>query len=660
MDEAPQLLAERIRHVARSLPAAVGGGLVVGALTVGTLWSLTPHRWLYAWSALLLACYAVRLHLHATGRNASAESTGALRRWLLHIRLMTLVTGLAWGSIALFAPPHDDVRLAFLSYVIAGITAAAATALAADRRSALLFHWGAIAPLILRLALATGVYHLPMALMGLMYAIYLTATARRAHRQFGETTALRIEATRQELELRGNERRYRDLAHRDPLTDLPNRLAFHAQLPGMLSRAARAQRASALLYIDLDNFKDINDTHGHRFGDQVLIEAARRLRSCVAANDLIVRMGGDEFVVVSVGARGRDEVEAVARRICSSLAPPMLLDGQNCLVQASLGIALYPQDGADAELLMRGADLALYDAKGRGRNGYQFFRAEMSQRVAERVFIAQAMRTAIDSSQFYMEYQPLVDLASGRIISFEALMRWHHPDRGLIPPGDFIPVAEQNGHIDALGEQAIRLVCRQLQAWREDFVPLVPVAVNVSPRQLERRGFVERLTRIVADFDVDPTLLCVEITESALMAHGDAPKEAILALRRLGVKVAIDDFGTGYCHLAYLKRLPIDCLKIDRSFVRDLESDARDNTLLGAIMAIGRSFSISVVAEGVETARQVELLRALGCECGQGYYFHRPAGESRTRELLEREAGRPLATDTFRMRALKWRGATAP
>ena len=657
MDEAPQLIAERIRHVARSLPTAVGGGLIIAALTVATLWSLTPHGGLCAWSALLLCCSIARLRLHATGRNASAESPDALTRWFHHMRLVTLITGLAWGALTLLTPAQTDARLAFLSYVIAGITAAAATALAADRRSALLFQWAAIAPLVLRLALATGVYHLPMALMGLMYAIYLTVAAGRAHRQFGETTALRIEALRQELELRDNERRYRDLAHSDPLTALPNRLALHGRLPAMLSRAARTRQSLALLYVDLDNFKDINDTHGHRFGDQVLIEAAQRLRRCVEPDDLIVRMGGDEFLVVSVATRSRDGVEAVARRICSELAPPMLLDGQNSLVHASVGIAMYPQDGADAELLMRGADLALYEAKGRGRNGYQFFRAEMSQRVEGRVFIAQALRAAIDGNQFHMEYQPLVDLASGRIISFEALMRWRHPDRGLIAPDEFIPVAEQSGYIDALGEQAIRLVCRQMRIWRDEFVPLVPIAINVSPRQLERRGFVERLTRIVAEFDVDPTMLCVEITESALMAHGDAPKEAVVALRRLGVKVAIDDFGTGYCHLAYLKRLPIDCLKIDRSFVRDLESDARDNTLLAAIMAIGRSFSISVVAEGIETARQVEMLRALGCECGQGYHFHRPAGEARTRELLEREAGRPLATDTFRMRALKWRGA---
>ncbi len=657
MDEAPQLLAERIRHVARSMPTAVGGGLIVGALTVSTLWSLTPHRWLYAWSVILVACAGARLRLYATGRNVSAETADALPRWLWRMRLMSLFSGMTWGTVALFSTPQNDARLAFLAYVIAGISAAAATALAADRQAARLFQWTAIAPLMLRLALVGGPYHLPMALMGLMYAAYLTVAAGRSHRQFDETTALRIEAMRQERELRGNERRYRDLAHSDPLTALPNRLALHARLPAMLSLAARSRRSLALLYIDLDNFKDINDTHGHRFGDQVLIETSERLRRCIAADDLVVRMGGDEFLVVRVASRTRDEVEAVARRIGAELAPPMLLDGQNSLVHASIGIALYPDDGTDAELLMRGADLALYEAKARGRNGYQFFRAEMSRRVEGRVFIAQALRDAIDSSQIFMEYQPLVDLASGRVISLEALMRWHHPERGLIAPDEFIPVAEQSGYIDALGEQAIRLVCRQLQLWRGDFVPLVPIAINVSPRQLERRGFVERLTRIAADYDIDPALLCVEITESALMAHGDASKEAVIALRRLGVKVAIDDFGTGYCHLAYLKRLPIDCLKIDRSFVRDLESDARDNTLLGAIMAIGRSFSISVVAEGVETARQVELLRALGCECGQGYHFHRPAGELRTRELLEREAGRPLATETFRLRALKWRGA---
>lgn len=657
MDDAQHLLAERIRHLARAIPAAVAGGLAIAVLTAAALWSVTPHVWMLAWLAVLSLCSIERLHLHRLCRKVRPSAAEPLHRWLLRMRVMAFVTGSCWGAITLFSPTGRDARLDFLSYVIAGITAAAASALAADRRAALLFHWAAILPLVLRLVFAAGPYHLSMALMGLMYAAYLSAAAARADRQFSATTALKIEAVHQHRRLRRNERRYRDLAYSDPLTGLPNRLALQARLPALLERAVITRCSLALLYVDLDNFKDINDTHGHRVGDKVLIEASQRLRRCVATDDLVVRMGGDEFLVVTTQPHTRDDVETLARRICACFAAPLRLNVESCNLQASIGIAMCPQDGTEAEFLMRGADLALYDAKERGRNGYQFFRSELSQRLEERVFIEHALRTASGSDQFFMEYQPLVDLASGRVISFEALMRWRHPERGLIAPSDFIPIAEQSGFIDALGEQAIRLVCRQLRSWRDDFVPLVPIAVNVSPRQIERPGFVDRLTRIADHFDVDPALLRVEITESALISYGDAPREAILALQRLGVKVAIDDFGTGYCHLAYLKRLPIDCLKIDRSFVRDLESDARDNTLLGAILAIGRSFSISVVAEGIETARQVELLRDLGCECGQGYYFHRPADERRARELLHQDAGQPLSSETFRARALRWRGA---
>ena len=461
----------------------------------------------------------------------------------------------------------------------------------------------------------------------------------------------------QQEALRSSERRYRELAMHDSLTGLPNRHALRDRLPDLLSRAVRHRQCVALLHVDLDNFKDINDTHGEGFGDQVLREVADRLRAGVDGEGLLVRIGGDEFIVVVAPARGRDEVERLARRLCTTIAAPLAIGSQTCIVQASIGIALGPDDAADEETLMRAADLALYDIKNLGRNGYQSYRPDMATRLEERVFIGQALRTAVDSDQFHVEYQPLVDLGSERVVSFEALLRWRHPVRGSIPPSEFIPVAEQTGFIDALGEQAIRLVCRQLRAWRDDLVPIVPVAVNVSAHQLERRGFVERLMSIVTEFDLDPALLRIEITESALMSHGDAPRDAILALRRFGVRVAIDDFGVGYCHLAYLKRLPIDYLKIDRSFVSDLENDARDYRLIGAIIALGRSFSIAVVAEGVETARQAQILRDLGCECAQGYYFHRPIDADRSRRLLEEEAGRRRAVAPQPLERRAWADA---
>ncbi|MDE2294122.1 MAG: EAL domain-containing protein [Gammaproteobacteria bacterium] len=636
-DDPAPLLAERVAHLSRAIPTAIAASLGLGALVLATLWSSAGHRALLVWGGALVTLSLARLLLY---RDRGANDPETLRRWLLHLRLLALGTGLCWGAIAAFGTGGSIARLEFLSYVIAGITAGAAGSFDADQVAALAFQWAAIAPLVLRLGAASGHFHASMAVMGVLYGVYLTSAARRAHRQFGESTALKIAAMTQQEELRASERRYRELAMHDSLTGLPNRHALKDRLPDLLSSAARHRRRVALLHVDLDNFKDINDTHGEGFGDQVLREVAGRLRDGVDGEGLLVRIGGDEFIVVAASARSRADVERLARRLCATIAAPLAIGSQACTVQASIGIALSPDDAADEETLMRAADLALYDIKNRGRNGYQSYRPDMATRLEERVFIAQALRTAVDSDQFHVEYQPLVDLESERVVSFEALLRWRHPVRGSIPPGDFIPVAEQSGFIDALGEQAIRLVCRQLRAWRDDLVPIVPVAVNVSAHQLERRGFVDRLMAIVTEFDLDPALLRIEITESALMSHGDAPRDAILALRRFGVRIAIDDFGVGYCHLAYLKRLPIDYLKIDRSFVSDLENDARDNRLIGAIIALGRSFSIAVVAEGVETARQAEILRDLGCECAQGYYFHRPIDADRSRRLLEEEASR--------------------
>ncbi len=639
-DAPSPLLAERVAHLSRAIPTAIAASLGLGALVLATLWPSAGHRALLAWGGALVTLSLARLLLY---RHRRASDPATLRRWLLHLRVLALGTGMCWGAIAGLAPGGSIASLEFLSYVIAGITAGAAGSFDADQIAALAFQWSAIAPLVIRLGAASGPFHASMALMGALYGVYLTSAARRSHRQFGEASALKVAAMAQQEELRASERRYRELAMHDSLTGLPNRHALKDRLPDLLSRAARHRHRVALLHVDLDNFKDINDTHGEGFGDQVLREVAGRLRDGVDGEGLLVRIAGDEFIVVAAPTRSRADVERLARRLCATIAAPLAVGSQTCTVQASIGIAISPDDAADEEALMRAADLALYDIKSRGRNGYQSYRPDMATRLEERVFIAQALRTAVDSDQFHVEYQPLVDLESERVVSFEALLRWRHPVRGLIAPSDFIPVAEQSGFIDALGEQAIRLVCRQLRAWRDELVPIVPVAVNVSAHQLERRGFVERLMSIVTEFDLDPALLRIEITESALMSHGDAPREAILALRRFGVRVAIDDFGVGYCHLAYLKRLPIDYLKIDRSFVSDLENDARDNRLIGAIIALGRSFSIAVVAEGVETARQAEILRDLGCECAQGYYFHRPMDPDRSRRLLEEEAGRRRA-----------------
>jgi diguanylate cyclase (GGDEF)-like protein len=431
------------------------------------------------------------------------------------------------------------------------------------------------------------------------------------------------------------------LAQYDSLTNLPNRRRLAACLEEAIGDAARDRRRAAVMFIDLDRFKNVNDMLGHGVGDQLLVQAAARLEACARRGDVVARLGGDEFAVVvpQLEAHHDNEHDAaqVAGRIIEALSQPFHLQGQQLFVSASIGIASYPQDGASAEQLLKSADTAMYGAKNNGRNNFQFYSAALHENAAQRLQVESQLRQALERGEFLLHYQPKLDLASGCVSGFEALLRWHHPQRGLVPPLEFISILEDTGLIIPAGEWVIGEVCRQLRSWQAAGLPLPPVAINLSARQLQQADLAAAIERIVLDAGVDPALLEFELTESMLMANPEAAVEILQRIKALGMRLSVDDFGTGYSSLAYLKRFPLDALKIDRTFVRDLPDDPDDAAITKAVIRLAHSLSLKVVAEGVENIAQLRELEKYDCDEIQGYYISKPLPAADCTAFLLRE-----------------------
>jgi diguanylate cyclase (GGDEF)-like protein len=414
------------------------------------------------------------------------------------------------------------------------------------------------------------------------------------------------------------------LAHHDPLTGLPNRLLFNDRLDHALDRARRDGSQLAVLFVDLDRFKHINDSLGHLAGDGLLQEVAARLTGAVRREDTVARMGGDEFTLLLEDLRRPEDAAVLARKLLDVLSGPYSVAGRELFVTASVGISLYPRDGSGCEELIRNADAAMYQAKEEGRNGYHFYLPELTAAALQRVHLEADLRRALARGELSVHYQPQIDLDSGRLIGAEALVRWRHPEQGMIPPDRFIHLAEDTGLIIELGELVLRTACRQAVEWLAAGVPVERIAVNVSAQQVQRSDFVATVRSALRDTGLPPRHLELEVTESFIMGQAEAGIRVLQALRELGVRLAVDDFGTGYSSLGYLKRLPIHMLKIDRSFVSDLQGDSGDLAIAKAVIALGRTLGLKVIAEGVEHDHQAGLLRAEGCHYGQGYLFGRP------------------------------------
>lgn len=425
-------------------------------------------------------------------------------------------------------------------------------------------------------------------------------------------------------ERKAAEERIRYLAHHDSLTGLANRYSMEIRLGQVLATSRREETPLAVLFIDMDRFKNINDSLGHHVGDKLLVEVARRLHTGVRESDIVARLGGDEFVVVLAGMDAARDAVAVGGKILDMLAQPYLVDSHILHSTPSIGVSIYPDDGADADSLLKNADAAMYHAKERGRNNLQFFTAALAATAAERLDLERDLRVALAAEALEVHFQPQVDARDGRVCGFEALARWRHAEHGWVSPVKFIPVAEESGLIEQLGEWMLDRACRQLAEWRNAGIAGVRMAVNISAHQLRSATLVDRVRASLDRHGLVPGDLELEITESTAMADPEQAIARLHALRTLGVTLAIDDFGTGYSSLAYLKRLPIQVLKIDRAFVSDIETDTNDAAICSATIALAKSLGLKVVAEGMETVAQRDFLILHGCDYLQGYFFGKP------------------------------------
>jgi diguanylate cyclase (GGDEF)-like protein/PAS domain S-box-containing protein len=432
-------------------------------------------------------------------------------------------------------------------------------------------------------------------------------------------------------------------AQHDYLTDLPNRALLNDRLNQCISLAARHRRRLALLFLDLDHFKHINDSLGHSVGDELLKQVARRLVLCVRRSDTVSRQGGDEFVVLLSEVEHAQDAAVTAEKIRVAIMAPYFIDTHQLYLGASIGISLYPEDGRDVETLIKSADTAMYHAKDSGRNNSQFFENDMNVRVVRRQSMVGALMSALDRHEFVLRYQPIVDLSTAEITGAEALIRWQHPERGLILPTQFISIAEDSGLIESLGQWVLREACLQARTWVDLGLRFHHISVNVSALEFNNKRYLENVRLVLDDVGLEPQYLELELTETALMRDVTATSHVMEALGAQGVRFAMDDFGTGYSSLSHLLLFRMNTLKIDKSFVQDVLTNAHAATIVSAVISLGRSLDLQLIAEGVETAEQLNFLRSRGCNRGQGYYFSKPATAEQFRNLLMSGVNFPTA-----------------
>jgi diguanylate cyclase (GGDEF)-like protein len=451
-----------------------------------------------------------------------------------------------------------------------------------------------------------------------------------------------LRAIRYAIERKRSESKLHYLAHYDSLTGIPNRQYLRDQLERATAHALRSNEKIALLFLDLDRFKVVNDTLGHHLGDELLRAVVARLKSSMRAGDLLARLGGDEFAVLLEDVDGPLELEGVARGIVERFREPFQVQQRQLSVTASVGITLFPTDTAEPMALLNNADIAMYQAKEQGRNNFKFFTPGMHEEILRYHALEADLKTALTEQQFVLLYQPQFSLKNHRIHAVEALLRWNHPIRGRVSPNEFISVAEDSGYIVPMDIWVLEETCRQLKEWEESGVPLPRVAVNIAPVHLHQADFHHQIREILRAYSIDASLIELEFTERSLMEDTDEVRDVLHGLKDIGVRLAIDDFGTGYSCLSYLRRFPIDVLKIDRSFVKDLDTSTDDQAICGVILSIAERLSLDAVAEGIETEKQLAFLTRHGCQYGQGFYFSVPLGALEISTLLRERGVQPV------------------
>ncbi len=484
-------------------------------------------------------------------------------------------------------------------------------------------------------------------LVGINYEVTTQKAAglalEAAHKQAAEA-AVHLQATvaRLDLEVKERQRFEQELRHQamhDTLTGLPNRALLMDRIEQAIQGARRNDHPLTLLFLDLDRFKIVNDSLGHAAGDELLRIITRRIARLLRSGDTFARLGGDEFVFLLPNPMPSEALARLTSRLSRVLAKPMLLAGREISITCSLGYSLYPQDGEDAATLLKRADAAMYGAKKDGGNRVQCYTPGLSSHAVERLEIETQLKRALQRGEFLMHYQPQIEIASGRIVGVEALVRWKHPVRGLVPPMDFIPLAEECGLIEPIGEWVLRTACAQAAAWQNAGLPALRMAVNVSARQFRDPALVSVVAQALAEYRLAPHHLELEITESMSMKAPEESVRILTSFKELGINIAVDDFGTGYSNLAYLRQFPVRCIKLDRAFVNELGSQSSSNVIVEAIVAMAHKLGLHVVAEGVETAEQQSHLLAYGCDELQGYWFSRPVDAVRLEELLRKHDG---------------------
>ncbi|MBI5741110.1 MAG: EAL domain-containing protein [Nitrospirae bacterium] len=450
------------------------------------------------------------------------------------------------------------------------------------------------------------------------------------------------------------------MAYYDILTTLPNRLLFNDRLTQAIALAERHDRLAAMLFLDLDNFKRINDTFGHHMGDDLLKKVAERLRRCMRKgdsltkhgpddpSDTVARLGGDEFTIILCEISRPEDAARVAQRILDALSPQFTLGAYELYVSASIGIAIYPHDGIDADSLLKNADAAMYHAKSEGKKNYQYYRQSMNASALERLTMENHLRKALEREEFVLYYQPQLDMKTGEIVGLEALIRWRQAGNKLIPPGEFIPIAEETGLIIPMSNWILHTACTQRKEWHAAGFPHIPVSINISSQQFQQKNFANTIKKVMEDTDTRPKDIILEITESTLMHNSDAVFTTLYELSKLGLRLSIDDFGTGYSSLSYLKRFPLHAIKIDRSFIKDVNTNPDDAAISKAIISMAHSLKLKVVAEGVETRHQLVFLSEQGCDEIQGFLFSRPVPVEEILKLLTGEKkGRGLVSSVL-------------
>lgn len=621
-----QLYADQVRMLYAAAPISLTAIAVNATVLAAVLWSVVSQSLIVSWLGFVLVLTAWRASACWLFQRYTPTSS-SMRPWGRLFLTGVVLSGLSWGAAVylLFPGGHPALQL-FVIVVVAGMAAGAVTTLSSMLSAALLFLVPALLPLVVRALGMDPVISAPMVGMVAFFFLMVSASAVRFRNTIVQSLRMRYARDRAEAQV-AYYNQY------DTLTGLPRRVMLLELLEQDMARCQRTGHKGALLFVDLDRLKTINDSLGHSVGDSFVIETARRLRNHVRREDVVARSGGDEFAIMLTELNGNDETAAsearnVALKLQALIGRPYDANGMTLHMSASVGITLYPLQTTDSEAVLQQAGAALSRAKAAGRNASEFYLPDMQEAILERIQLENDLREALDLTQLSLAIQPQVDV-DGKVVGAEALLRWQHPERGSVPPAAFIPVAEETGMIISIGEWVLRRGCQILASWQsEDEVIACPrLSINVSPTQFTHDSFVETVRNALAEADVDPCRLELEITEELLLDNVEKVAGKMRELSELGIQFAIDDFGTGYSSLRYLKNLPLDTLKIDKTFVRDVATDSNNGAIVRAIIAVAHHLGLRVVAEGVESYPEAQFLHDQGCSIYQGYYYSEPQPE---------------------------------